>query len=160
MLFKEKHWHNLFEASILIKGVNGLWETISGFALIFITKNTINNTFILLTRKELTEDPQDTFIHFLNIKLQHLSTNTKNFAAIYILVHGMLNMFLAYNLYKNRPWAYLASVIFAVLFILYLLYRVSHTHSGILIGVIVFDILFTILTWHEYTYRKNMQILN
>lgn len=152
MKLKEKYWHGFFEASIAIKSINGLWETISGAALLFITKASINNTFIALTRTELTEDPQDKFIHFLSFQLQNLSSNTKDFAGFYILTHGVVNIFLAYNLYRKRLWAYLVSIIFVSLSLLYLIYRVSHTHSLILIGIIIFDILFTILTWHEYNY--------
>lgn len=157
MELKEKYWHELFEASITIKAINGLWETISGVALLFITKAAINNAFIALTRKELTEDAQDRFIHFLSIQLQHLSSNTKDFAGLYILTHGVVNLFLAYNLYRDRLWSYLVSIIFVSLSLLYLIYRVSHTHSLILIGIIIFDILFTILTWHEYKYLTRKQ---
>lgn len=160
MFLKEKYWHRLFEATVFIKAINGFWETISGFALILISKTTLDNTFIALTRKELIEDPQDKLISLLNTQLQHLTTSTKDFAAIYILAHGILNVFLAYHLFKDRLWAYLVSIAFAVMLTPYLIYRVSHTHSNILIGAIVFDILFTILTWHEFKYQKRLQQTN
>lgn len=159
MLLKEKYWHSFFETTVFLKAINGLWETISGFALILISKTALDNSFIALTRKELIEDPQDKLIGFFNVQLQHLSTGTKDFAAIYILAHGILNIFLSYHLFKDRLWAYLVSIAFAIIFTPYLIYRVSHTHSYILTGAIVFDILFTILTWHEYKYHKKQRSL-
>ncbi len=158
MILKEKYWHRLFETTVFLKAINGLWETISGFALILISKTALENSFIALTRKELTEDPQDKLITFLNTQLQHLSSSTKDFAAVYILAHGILNIFLAYHLFKDRLWAYLVSITFTALLTPYLIYRVSHTHSNILIAAIIFDILFMILTLHEYKYHKKQRL--
>ena len=151
---EEKYWHRLFETTVFLKAINGVWETISGFALILISKVALENTFIALTRKELIEDPQDKLIAFLNTQLGHLTSGGKDFAAIYILAHGILNIFLAYHLFKDRLWAYLVSIAFTALLTPYLVYRVSHTHSSILSIAIIFDILFMILTWHEYNYHK------
>ena len=156
MFLKEKYWHEIFEASILLKALNGVWETISGFALLYINKSTIGNGIIFLTRKELTEDPNDKFIYFLNSQLNHFSSNTKELAAIYILTHGIVNLFLAYNLYKENLWAYKASLFFVAIFLSYLIYRLIISHSPLLFGVIIFDILFAVVTWHEYKYKKSL----
>lgn len=136
MLIKQKYWHTLFEASVLLKAINGVWETISGFALIFVTKNAIAHTF-----------------------LGHLSTGAKEFAGAYILAHGLINIFLAYHLYRDRLWAFWVSGGFFSISIIYLWHRQSHTNSPFLYALIVFDIIFVFLTIHEYHFRAKMHAL-
>ncbi len=152
----EKNWHRLFEVGITLKGLNGILETVSGCLVLLVSKNAFNTVFIHLTRNELLEDPHDRFIHFLAHALQHLSTNTKTFAALYILTHGILNIFLAIQLYRERLWAYLVTIGAIILFMVYQVYRISHTHSLALTVITIWDALFILITWHEYKYRKHI----
>ncbi len=135
MILKQKYWHALFEASVFIKAINGIWETISGFALIFLSKGFINNAF---ANQSFTE---------------HISVGTKNFAGIYILAHGLINIFLAYYLYKEKLWAFWISMGFFSGSVVYLVYRLTDGPSLLLYMLIAFDVFFTYLTWHEYKYR-------
>lgn len=160
MFLKEKYWHELFEASLVLKVINGIWQSASGLALVCIPRSALEHGFLWVFQRELLEDPHDTFVTFLNTQLQHISTNAKSFVAAYLLLHGLLNIFLAYNLYRNRLWAYKVSLIFVGLFLIYLLYRFTHTHSLLLLGVLVFDVFFLIVTWHEYKHRKRRAVIN
>lgn len=155
-MLRQKFWHALFEASVLIKAINGAWETISGFAILFLSKDTLNNIFFSITKKELAEDPHDHLLNTLTLGMQHLSTGAKEFAGIYILAHGIINLFLAYNLYKERMWSFAVSLAFFSISIVYLVYRVIHHPTPWLFALIIFDIIFNYLTWHEYKYRKNL----
>jgi uncharacterized membrane protein len=153
-MLKQKFWHALFEASVLIKAINGVWETLSGFAILFLSKDALNHAFLKITSRELIEDPNDRIMNFLTLGMQHLSTGTKNFAGVYILAHGIINLFLAYNLYKERMWSFGVSLAFFSLSVVYLIYKASIHPSPFLIALIIFDIIFNYLTWHEYKYRK------
>ena len=136
-MIKQKYWHALFEASVFIKAVNGVWETACGIALLFFNNGLINNAFANQTLAE------------------HLTTGTKNFAGIYILTHGLINIFLAYYLYKEKLWAFWVSIGFFTGSVVYLTYKLTDGPSLILFILIAFDILFTYLTWHEFKYRTN-----
>lgn len=138
-MIKQKYWHKLFEASVIIKAINGIWETIAGFAILFISSATIAHAF----GGEIQN-------------LQHLSTSSKEFAGIYILAHGLINIFLAYFLYKEKLWAFWVSIGFFTASIVYLGYRVINAPSLMLYGLILFDIFFMYLTWHEFQYRRNL----
>ncbi len=153
-LWAEKNWHALFEFGIVLKGVNGIWESAAGLTILFIGKNTFSRLFLHLTRGELLEDPNDRLINFLAQRLHNLSSNTIIFAAIYILAHGLLNIFLALQLYRQKLWAYLVTIGFMIIFMLYQIYRISYSHSLALTLITIWDILFMIITWHEYKYRK------
>jgi uncharacterized membrane protein len=153
---QEKRWHELFEIGIVIKAVNGVWETIVGTTFLFISKNAINRLLLHLSRGELLEDPHGRLINFIAYSLSHLSTNVKIFAAAYILAHGILNIFLAYELYRERLWAYPAAIVFILLFMSYQIHRIARTHSLVLAVITIFDALFVIVAWHEYQYKKRL----
>jgi len=146
--------HQIFEFGVLIKGINGVWETVSGISILFLSKATINNLFYFLASKELLEDPHDAFFNLLFKFLENLSHNTQVFIAIYILIHGLLNLFLAIQLYRDKIWAYLVTITITTAFIFYQIHRIILYHSPVLIIITIFDILFVILTWHEYDRKR------
>ena len=151
----QKFWHNLFEFSVFMKGINGLWETLSGFSILFLNKTTLTRWFSFFIHKELLEDPRDRFISFLAHALQNFSTDTKIFIAFYMLLHGFLNIFLAIQLYRDRHWAYLVAIGTMSSFLVYQIYRISIHHSLILTAITIFDAFFIFLTWHEYKYHQD-----
>ncbi len=154
-LFVEKNfWRELFKFGVLIKGFNGILETISGLLVLLLSKVTFSYWFYLISRNELLEDPNDRLINFLAQAFKNISSNTKMFAAIYILAHGLLNVFLAIQLFRKRLWAYLFTIGAVLIFMSYQVYRISVHHSVVLTAITIFDALFIILVWHEYKYHK------
>ena len=150
----QKYWHLLFEFAVIIKGFNGVWETLSGFLVLFLNKTKLNNWFDILLHSELLEDPNDKFIAFLSHALQNFSADIKVFVASYMLVHGLLNIFLAIQLYRDKHWAYLFAIWTMLIFITYQIYRIVIHHSLILTALTIFDVVFVFLAWHEYKKPK------
>lgn len=150
----EKYWRWLFDAGVLLRILNGIWETVVGSALLIFSATTLTNTFITLSQRELFEDPNDRLLSLGSNWIQHMSAYTKDFAGAYILFHGALNIFLAYQLARNRLWAYPTSIVLVALSVLYQTYRITHTHSIILTLVTALDVFFIVTTIHEYRYRK------
>ncbi len=154
LLLPEKYWHKFFEIGIFVKGFNGVWETVSGILVLSISKLTLSHWLSVLAEEELLEDPNDPFIHFVTHSLENFSHNTQIFAALYILGHGILNIFLAVQLYKEKKWAYKVAAIAMLVFMIYQVYRISIHHSLILTAITIFDVFFVIITWHEYRYHS------
>jgi len=152
----QKYWHKLFEYSIFIKCFTGIWETISGFLVLFLSKTTLTNWFLPIAHNELLEDPNDMLMNFLMHALQNFSNDAKAFAAIYILLHGFLNIFLAIQLYRDRHWAYPAAIGTMLVFMFYQIYRIYAYHSLVLVAITIFDAFFVVLIWHEYKYHKEI----
>ncbi len=97
---------------------------------------------------------------YLLSHLQHHGP-LRAFIGIYLLFNGILNAFLAYNLFRNRLWAYKVMLGFTGLFVLYQTYKLLHTHALFLLGLTLFDIVFMVLTWHEYHYQsRRIPLLN
>lgn len=150
----ENTLHQIFELGIAIKALNSIWELFSGFFILFAGRELLNRIFNFLAYRELLEDPNDFVLGVISPLLQNLSHGAQMFIAFYLLFHGILNLFLAIQLYRERIWAYLANISVTIIFIFYQIHRIYLFHSVLLTIITVFDVLFIILTWHEYKYKK------
>ena len=146
----EKRIHRVFEASLLLKGAFAGLETASGLALALIGTGTIYHFAILLTQHELLENPANQLANYLRNAAAALSIDTKTFAAIYLLIHGVIKLGLVIELLRGRLWAYPASLVAFGLFIGYQIYRFTFTHSIWLIILTIFDAFILWLIWREW----------
>ena len=147
---KSKIIQIFFKIGVISKGIDGVLEIAGGFMLLFITPQQIQSLIQALTQHELSEDPKDIIANYLLNSTYHLSPGTKNFAAIYLLWHGLVKAGLVAALLLRKRWAYPVAIIAFFLFLIYQLYRYSHTSSPTLLVLSVVDIFVIILTWLEY----------
>ena len=150
----ERRIHQVFVVSVLLKGAHALIECVSGLALFLISTETIVRWVNFLTQEELVEDPRDFIANHLLLMAQHLSVGTKTFYAFYLVIHGLIKVFLVWGLLKDKLWAYPLSLTALAGFIVYQLYRYSYTHSLGLIVLTVFDLFVMALVWHEWHILK------
>jgi len=151
----EYYLHALFEAGVALKAFNGLWETVSGLFVLLVPRQMVMHWFSLLAQKELIEDPHDRFVDIASRFITNTPEGTRLFIAIYILAHGILNLFLAYQLYRQRLWAFPVTATVVGVFILYQLERVYQHHSVTLIVLTILDIIFLALLMHEYKHQRS-----
>ena len=154
---KEKNWQRLFTFGIILKGINGVFEIILGLLVLLLGKAIFTGLFATLTREELLEDPNDRLVNFLGYSLNTVSENSKLFLAIYIFTHGIINIFLAIQLYRRKLKVYLIAIVLLIIFSVYQIYRIHYTHSILLTIITLWDIIFIFLTWHEYTYQTKQK---
>ncbi len=157
-LIEEKNIHLIFEISIILKGLHALIEVIGGIATYFISQQFLLAVVTAITQDELAQDPNDSFSNYLITSVQHFSIGTQHFAALYLLSHGIIKGFLVVGLLKEKLWSYPLAIVVFTLFIVYQLFRFSHTHSIWLLVLTFLDIFIIILTWHEYNYMKRKQL--
>ena len=153
----EYYWHALFEAGIALKAFNGMWEIISGTLALLVPREMILRGFYALAHGELLEDPHDRLVDLVGGFITTVPHGTRIFIALYILFHGIVNLFLAYNLYRNRLWAYPAAAGFMSLFLVYQCYRIYTHHSVVLTIISVIDIIFIALVLHEYRHQREVK---
>ena len=146
--------HRLFLLSVWSKGIAGLIETIGGFLLLFIPQSGLKTFVIDLTAPELAEDPTDRVATFLQRVVNELGADTKLFASNYLIVHGLIKIFLVAGLLSGRLWSYRVSLWFLAGFIGYQTYRFLFTHSLWLIALNIVDLIVAYLIWREYQARE------
>ncbi|HEY5991872.1 MAG TPA: DUF2127 domain-containing protein [Candidatus Udaeobacter sp.] len=146
--------HTLFLVSVCSKGIVGLIETIAGLLLLVIPQAKLNAFVIFLTAPELAEDPTDRVATFLVHMVRELGADTKLFASAYLIVHGVIKIFLVAGLLRRRLWSYPVSLWFLAGFIAYQTYRFSLNYSLSMIVLSVVDLIVAFLIWREYQARK------
>src|SRR5437660_12358758 len=146
--------HTFFLLSVWSKEVAGLLETIGGLLLLLIPHTRLNALVLFLTAPELAEDPTDRIATLLQRMVQELGTDTKLFASGYLIVHGIIKVFLVAGLLGRRLWSYPVSLWFLAGFIAYQAYRFFFTHSLWMIALTIVDLIVAFLIWREYQTRK------
>jgi len=157
-LFNEKNIRLAFYVSLWAKGAFALSEVVGGVAGFFVSTQLMREFAVWVTRHEFAEDPHDVVANLFLDSIQNLTVGTLNFAAIYLLAHGVIKLWLIIGLLRRRLWYYPVAIIIFGLFIVYQLYRYSYTHSIWLLLVTVLDLIVIGLTWHEYKYLKAERI--
>jgi uncharacterized membrane protein len=142
--------HALFDIGIIAKGLDGIMEIIGGVLLFFLSNTQINSMLRVLTQHELSEDPHDLVAGFLLSSAQHFSIDTKVFAAFFLLWHGLVKTGLVAALLAKQWWAYPLAIGAFGLFLIYQLYRYTHTHSAWLLALSILDVFVIVITWLEY----------
>ncbi len=148
--------HEFFDVGIVLKGIDGLFELIGGILLIFINPRTLNKIIFWLTQHELSEDPKDFFANHLIHLAQTYSFNMQIFGSIYLLVHGIIKIFLIFSLWKRKLWAYPTAIIFFSIFAIYQIYRYIFNHSIWLIILTVLDVFVIGITYLEYRRLRHL----
>jgi uncharacterized membrane protein len=152
--------HKVFVVSLTLKAANALLEIIAG--ILFLFTGTITTILRFLVQNELVENRSDALATFFRHSvLPHLSSHSQLFTATYLLIHGVVKVFIVIGLFSRRLWAYQIAEIVLFLFIAYQLYEYALTRSLWLVGLSIFDTLLLWLTWHEHQamkirYNKNV----
>lgn len=154
MHIPQKTLHRLFLISVWIKGVAGVLETFAGVVVFFVTRGGLEELVIFITAPELAEDPDDWIANYLGRAIQHYSGEAQVFASAYLVIHGLIKVFLVAGLLWGRMWAYPFSLWFLAAFIVYQGYRYNHTHSIWLVLLTIIDLVVGYLIWREYRWRK------
>lgn len=142
--------HLLFDISVITKGIDGVLEIVGGILLFLLSPLQVYTIVRVLTQHELSQDPHDLVATYFLNRTQGLSGGAQGFAAVYLLWHGAVKVVLVTALLLKRRWAYPLAILAFLLFLVYQLYRYSHTHSPELLVLSVVDVFVIVLTWLEY----------
>lgn len=144
----------IFDVGVLLKAVFGVFEVLGGILLAVSGKLVLNNFIIDLAQQEISEDPNDLIANFLINTSNNFYYNAHIFAIVYLIAHGVINIFLTVSLLKNRIWAYPWAIILFGVFIIYQFYRFFHTFSLSLLFLTMFDIFIVLVIWLEWNRKK------
>ena len=148
----------LFEIGIILKGLDGILESIGGLLLLTVSPATISRLTSRLTQHELSEDPHDFIANHLLHYAHGLTGSAVTFAAVYLLLHGVTKILLVIALLRNQMWAYPWMIAFLLIFIGYQLYRIALSPTIGLSALTAFDAFIVWLTWREWNKQKALVV--
>jgi|SRR5271154_1722165 len=149
--------HDSFEVGIAMKGFDGLLEFFGGAILFFLKPSEMNELVRKVCEHLLARAPHSAVaIHMFNAS-QNMTSSSTQFAALYLLSHGLVKVLLVTCLWLNKLWAYPLTIAVFSAFAVYQVFRFTHTHSWALVVLTIFDVLIILLTWNEYQHQKAMR---
>ncbi len=147
-------YHRAFDVSIVLKGLDGLFEVVVGGILLLTTRPALLSIAHWLTRQELIEDPDDFVANHLLPAAQKLSIGSWHFAGVYLLGHGMVKLGLVLGLWRGARWAYPTTMAVLTAFIAYQCYRWLHHASLLLALLTLLDAVIVLLIGVEWRRRS------
>ncbi|OIQ71887.1 hypothetical protein GALL_464940 [mine drainage metagenome] len=146
----EHRLHQIFEVSLLAKGLLATAEMLGGLGLWLLSNDWIVRTAQMLGRREITGAPTD----HLTLRALHFaegfSVQSQSFWAWYMIVHATMRLAVVLGLVLRIDWAYPASIVMLFGFIAYQLERFWFTGAWSLIALTLFDLAVIWLIWHEH----------
>ena len=144
-----------FRISLILKGLDGLIEIISGLLLLVIRPAQIDKIVHHLTDSTLATNPHSFWARDLAHWANNLGKGSLLFGAIYLLSHGIVKVFVVVQVWRNRSWAYPLLLGVIGLFIIYqLYYLIFKKFTAGMVALTIFDFIIVYLTWIEYGRHK------
>lgn len=137
----------------------GVLRIILGFVLLKLVGSSFTDLLTTLMTHEITLDPTDALFQFIYTLIEDHSFTVTYFVAAYLLFWGTIDVVLSVQLLRNKLWAFPVSMWLMILFVLYATYRVLHTHSLLLLGVIVLDIFIINIVYQKYRLLKKREVV-
>ncbi|MBI3573617.1 DUF2127 domain-containing protein [Candidatus Kaiserbacteria bacterium] len=146
--------HQLFEISVVLKGIYGSAEIVLGLIILFFSRHLVTHFLLFFVQGELNENPHDWIANQILHLSGHITASSELFMGIYFLTNGLIKLVLVTGLFLERAWAYPSAIAFMSAFGVYEIYRYLHTYSPVLVVLIILDIATIFLVWDEYNYRR------
>ena len=154
---REAAIRRIFRWSLILKAIDSVIEMAGGVVLYLIPSGLIVALANRLTHTELLEDPRDFLANWLMHSAEALSVSRKDAAAVYLLSHGAIKLFLVIMVLRERMWAYPVFMVALVLLIGYQTYQISLAFSVWLTALTILDLVVLVLTWHEYKLHRRVK---
>lgn len=139
-----------FRITLWLKGADGVLELLGGLLLLVVPPDALGAFVTVLTRHELSEDPNDVIANYLLGQAANLTKSATLFGALYLISHGVIKLVLVVAVLREQLWAYPWMIAFLIVFIVYQVYRLALSPSVWLTLLTIFDVVVVVLTRIEY----------
>ena len=142
--------HKLLQAGLSIKAINGLLEILGAVILLGMKSVDLHHFVELVFQHELWQDSSD-FLASYFIPTAHHIVDVKVWAAVYLLIHGIIKIGLWIAVWRNKLWAYPLAGAILIVVVVYQLLRLTHHFSSISTILTFIDLSIIVLLKLEYT---------
>jgi len=153
---RERWFDLIFLVGFGFKAIDGVVELVIGLPLLVLRPMQVDAVARLATATELREDPNDLIAHLIRHGAASLSAEMSVFAAVYLIVHGLVKLGIVAAIFRGSrrlyPWA------IAALggFVIWQAYEfVQHPSIG-LAFLTLFDVVIVALTLREWRHHRSL----
>ncbi len=141
--------HTMFRWALWLKGIFAMSEIAGGVAVGLVSQGLVVRLVDRVTGFDLSRNPEDIIANYLQ-QLALQFGEIRHFAAMYLLMHGVVKMWLIVQLLRERIGFYPVALLVFGFFVVYQVYRFSLTQSWLLLLITLLDLVVMLLTWKEY----------
>jgi uncharacterized membrane protein len=145
--------HMAFVATVAVKGIDGVIETLLGLLLALTGQDKLFLFVLRFTTPELHSNPGNGVAKAVQTGASDLAASG-TFAILYLLVHGILKSGIAINLLSGKRWIFAPTVLILGGFVLYLGYRATLHWSWWSFSFALFDLFTLALLVNEWAQPK------
>ncbi len=153
---RERWFDLVFLVGFALKAVDGLVELLVGLPLLVLRPAQVEAVARLMTAGELREDPGDPVAHLVRHGVAALSADATLFAAVYLVVHGLVKLGIVAAIFRGSrrlyPWAIAALGGFVVW---QGVESVQHPGVGLAL-LTLFDVVIVALTVREWRHHRSL----
>jgi len=142
----------LFDVGIALKGLDGALQTAVGLLLAFDVDLVEHWTWMWINHRSAASS-EDLLVTLLQRLSQWLTNDSHGFVVYFLLGHGVVKIFLAVQLLRERMWAFPVGIAVFGLFVVYQIHRFTITHSPGILFFSVLDIVVIALIAREWRLR-------
>jgi uncharacterized membrane protein len=142
---KQQIEFKILEFGILIKAINGIFEISAALLIALVHSSFIYSIVKTVFSHEIAHDPNDLIANSLLNFTQSLSFGTKEFIALYLAIHGIVNLYIFFIVWKQKFRQFPAVIIILLLLIIYQIFRFAHNHSILLFFLTLIDMIIVYL---------------
>jgi uncharacterized membrane protein len=141
----------LFRIAIALKGLDGGIQVIGAIVLAVIPPAVIGGFAHSIVTRDLLGDQNGTLAtHLTKAAADFTGGDTRVFAILYLLLHGIVKLALVVAMLKKILPAYPVAAVVLAGFVVYELWRAVHTHSIALPFFAALDLVIIVLVLREY----------
>ncbi len=144
----------VFDVSIILKGIVGVAELVGGVALFFVNPDMIRQWLGWLTAHLLVGHDHSPLAVWFDHLADNLGADATDFAAVYLILHGLIKVVLVWALLKQQLWAYPWMIVALVVFIVYQVYELLVHFTWAMVALTVFDLFIVALTLREWQLHR------
>lgn len=138
----------VFKAAMYWRIAYGSVRIFIGYKLLSLVGVPAVEVYQRLLRGEATET-HDVIFQMIGHTLVHHGFSITYFLAAYLLFWGVIDVLLSISMLRHYLWAFPTSLLIMGSFIVYEIFRFTHTHSPVLISFILIDLFIVYLIFRE-----------
>ena len=138
-------FERVFEGSLLLKGLSGFLEFLSGLLLFVVAPEKLRQFISLITQRELLEDPRDFFANGLINFSNNFAQSSRVFLISYLWIHAAVKLISVIGILKNKIWAYPFALVSLGTLTLYQVYSLLFVKFSI--GMVLLTIFDLFILW-------------
>ena len=145
--------HLAYLIAIIIKGFDGLIETVAGTLIAIYGSHQVYELAVWLTAPEIARHPESHTVHAIRHGAYGIAHSSHRFAVVYLLAHGILKLGLVINLLIEHLWIFPVSIAVLLGFISFMAAKLAAHWSPWLFAFAIFDLLTVALIANEWRVR-------